>query len=87
MKMNPRVKVLKQLVADEHYVIDARAVADAMLVRSMALCVLPDVTVRCAPHAVAQVRSFRPHRGAPSFRLARARRPVHRGAVAGQPVA
>ena len=88
MKMNPRVKVLKQLVADEHYVIDERAIADAMLVRSEPLRVLPDVTFRRAPHAARQVMSFRPHRGGRSFRLARGRRrPPHRGAVAANSIA
>jgi hypothetical protein len=78
MKMNPRVKVLKQLVDDGHYVMNDAAIAEAIVVRSMALRILPDVTFRCAPHAAPQVKSFRPHRGARSFRLARAqRRPLH----------
>lgn len=76
--MNPRVKVLKQLVGDGHYVIDEPAVADAILLRSMALRMLPDVTFRGARCGVPQVRSFRPHRGAKSFRLSRPeRRPLH----------
>lgn len=76
--MNPRVKVLKQLVADEHYVIDESAIADAMLLRARIQRTLPDVTFRCAPRAAPQVKSFRPHRGARSFRLSRAvRRPLH----------
>lgn len=80
--MNPRVKVLKQLVADGHYVIDEAAIAEAIIVRSIALRLLPDASFRCAPRAAPQVRSFRPHRGARSFRLSRAlRRPPHvRGA-------
>jgi hypothetical protein len=69
MKMNPRVKVLKQLVADGHYVIDESAVADAVLLRSAARQLLPDVTFRGAPRGAPPVRSFRPHRGATSFRL------------------
>jgi hypothetical protein len=83
MKMNPRVKILKQLVAEGHYVIDEPAIADAMVLRAMLQRVLPDVTFRCAPRVAAQVRSFRPHRGARSFRLSRAtRRPLHaRGRV------
>ncbi len=77
-KMNPRVKVLKQLVADERYVIVESAIADAMLLRARIRRTLPDVTFRCAPPAARQVRSFRPHRGAKSFRLTRsARRPLH----------
>jgi hypothetical protein len=70
--MNPRVKVLKELVAGGHYVVDEGDVADAMLLRSRAALVLPDLTFRCtaseAPPAP-KVRSFRPHRGARSFRL------------------
>lgn len=44
--MNPRVKTLKQLVADGHYVIDEARVAEAMMLRVMALRTLPDVTFR-----------------------------------------
>lgn len=44
MKMTPRVKVLKQLVADEHYVIDPSAIADAMLLRAQIQRTLPAVT-------------------------------------------
>jgi hypothetical protein len=76
--MNPRVKVLKQLVDDGHYVIGESAVVEAMLVRSMALRMLPDVTFHSKPCRTPQVRSFRPHRGARSFRLSRTeRRPLH----------
>jgi hypothetical protein len=78
MKMNPRAKVLKQLVDDGHYVIDEAAVAEAMMLRSIALRLLPDVTFRGTPPSAPQVRSFRRHRGARSFRLSRAeRRPEH----------
>jgi hypothetical protein len=76
--MNPRIKVLKQLVREQQYVIDPRAVAEAILVRSLAQQVLPDVSFRSTP-APPQVRSFRPQRGARSFRLTRSdRRPTHR---------
>lgn len=44
--MSPRAKVLKQLVADEHYVIDVSAIAEAIVLRSMVLRTLPDVTFR-----------------------------------------
>jgi len=78
MKMNARVKVLKQLVADGQYVVDEAAVADAIILRSALLQMLPEVSFRCGSPAVPQVRSFRPHRGARSFRLAPAeRRPLH----------
>jgi hypothetical protein len=75
--MNSRVKVIKQLVAGGHYVIDEAAIAEAMVLRSMVQRVLPDVTFRCAPRAVRKVRSFRPHRGARSFRLSPAHRRPH----------
>ena len=70
--MNSRLKVLKQLVADGHYVIDESVVAEAILLRSAARQMLPDVTFRCAPKGASTVRSFRPHRGAQSFRLTEA---------------
>ena len=77
-KMNPRVQVLKQLVSDGHYVVDEGAVAEAVVLRASARRMLPDVTFRSAPQGALQVRSFRPHRGARSFRLTRAaRRPLH----------
>jgi hypothetical protein len=86
--MNPRVKILKQLVADEHYVIDEPTVASAMMLRSMALRMLPDVTFRSVPCPQPEVRSFRPHRGAKSFRLSRAeRRPLHLRSDALEPIA
>jgi len=79
MKMNPRVKLLKELVNSELYVVDDAAVADAVLLRSTARHMLPDVAFRGTPRPQPEVRSFRPHRGARSFRLTRAeRRPLHR---------
>lgn len=76
--MNPRVQVLKQLVTDGHYVIDEAAVAEAVVLRANARRMLPDVTFRSAPSGASQVRSFRPHTGAQSFRLTRGeRRPQH----------
>lgn len=81
--MNHRVKVLEQLVADGHYVVDEIAVAEAIVLRAKARQMLPDVTFRGSPGSAPQVRSFRPHRGARSFRLTRTeRRPQHvRGRV------
>ena len=77
--MNPRVKLLKELVDSELYVIDDIAVADAVLLRSMTRHMLPDVAFRGTPRPEPEVRSFRPHRGARSFRLTRGeRRPLHR---------
>lgn len=76
--MNARTKVLRQLVHDQQYVVDPRAVAEAIVVRSLAQHMLPDVTFRSRP-APDAVRSFRPQRGARSFRLTRSdRRPTHR---------
>jgi hypothetical protein len=76
--MNPRTKVLKQLVRESQYVVDPDAVAEAIIVRALAQRVLPDVTFRSTP-AAPPVRSFRPHRGTRSFRLTRSdRRPTHR---------
>ena len=81
--MNPRVKLLKELVHDGLYVVDAAVVADAVLLRSMTRRMLPQVTFRATSLPLPQVRSFRPHRGAESFKLTRAqRRPVHRSAAA-----
>ncbi len=81
--MNPRVKLLKELVKDELYVIDEAAVADAVLLRAMTRRMLPEVTFRGTPRPAPQVRSFRPHRGAKSFKLTRAqRRPLHRSGAA-----
>jgi len=78
--MNPRVRLLKELVSDGLYVVDDVAVADAVLLRSVIRQTLPDVTFRGSPLPEPEVRSFRPHRGAKSFRLTRTeRRAVHRG--------
>ncbi|MEA2155598.1 MAG: hypothetical protein QOE11_1738 [Solirubrobacteraceae bacterium] len=83
--MNSRTKVLKELVREEHYVIDPIAVAEAILVRSAARRLLPDVSFRSTEHT-REVRSFRPHRGARSFRLTRAeRRPPHRASDDAEP--
>lgn len=77
--MNQRVKLLKELVGDDLYVIDDVAVADAVLLRSMTRHMLPEVSFRDGSRPAPEVRSFRPHRGVKSFRLTRAeRRPMHR---------
>ena len=77
--MNTRVDVLKQLVRNEHYVFDEGAVAEAIVLRSLAKRALPEVAFRGTPQPEpAKVRSFRPHRGARSFRLSIGeRRPTH----------
>ncbi len=71
--MNSRVQTLKQLVADGTYPIDEAVIAEAILVRTLAQRVVPDLAFRCAPQEP-EVRSFRAHRGARSFRLVRSER-------------
>jgi hypothetical protein len=76
--MNARTALLKRMVDDGCYPIDEAAIADAILVRSLARRVMPEIVFRLPPPKP-QVRSFRPHRGARSFRLHRSeRRPVDR---------
>lgn len=72
--MNQRVKLLKELVGEDLYVVDEAAVADAVLLRSMTRHTLPGVTFRGSTRPEPDVRSFRPYRGARSFRLTRAAR-------------
>ncbi len=72
--MNSRTALLKQLVDAGSYPIDERAIAEAILVRSVARSVVPGVTFRCPLRHESQVRSFRPHRGAASFKLVRGQR-------------
>jgi hypothetical protein len=71
--MNDRTATLKQLIADSSYPMDEAAVAQAILVRSLARRVVPEIAFRAESH-LPRVRSFRPHRDARSFRLARAER-------------
>jgi len=73
-EINSRIEVLQELVRESHYVVDPRAVANAIILRSMARSVVPGVTFRSTAKSV-RVRSFRPYRGARSFRLSRVRRP------------
>jgi hypothetical protein len=76
--MTPRAALLKQLVDDGCYPLDEAAIAEAIVVRSLARRVVPDMAFRHPPPK-APVRSFRRHSGARSFRLARAeRRPAER---------
>ena len=76
--MTDRAALLKQLIDDGSYPIDEAAIAEAIVVRSMARRVVPDVAFH-SPQPKAVVRSFRHHSGARSFRLARAeRRPSDR---------
>jgi hypothetical protein len=83
MKMNTRVRVLKELVSDGMYAVDDGAVAEAVLLRSQTRHMLPEVAFRGSPRPEPEVRSFRPHRGVKSFRLTRSeRRPMHRANAA-----
>jgi hypothetical protein len=73
--MNARLALLKRMIAHGTYSIDERAIAEAILVRSMGRSVVSDLAFRCViQQQQQQMRSFRPHRGARSFRLARADR-------------
>ncbi|HEV7805142.1 MAG TPA: flagellar biosynthesis anti-sigma factor FlgM [Solirubrobacteraceae bacterium] len=72
--MTARTALLKQLVADGTYPIDEAVIAEAILVRSMARQLVPDLALHCTTSHPADVRSFRPHRGARSFRLVRSER-------------
>lgn len=60
--------MLRQLIEDSLYVVDERAVADAILVRAQARLTLPDVAFRNERDS-ARVRSFRLEHEARSFRL------------------
>jgi hypothetical protein len=71
--MNSRAALIKQLVDNGSYPLDETAIAEAILVRSMARRVMPDVVFRLAAPKP-PVRSFRHHSGARSFRLHRAER-------------
>jgi len=71
--MSSRTANLSQLVADGCYPIDEAAIAEAIVVRSMARRLVPDIAFRLPPPKP-PVRSFRPHRGARSFRLVRSER-------------
>jgi hypothetical protein len=86
--MQRRLTVLRELVMDSSYTVDAEQVADAIIARTWARQLVPELAFRndilpAAPalggagmegsRAVA-VRSFRPSRGARSFRLTAPRR-------------
>jgi hypothetical protein len=71
--MTTRVALIKQLVDDGSYPLDEAAIAEAIVVRSMARRVVPDIAFH-RPPPKPPVRSFRHHSGARSFRLVRAQR-------------
>ena len=70
--MSPRPHLLAQLVRDSHYVVDERAVAEAIVMRTLARRLVPDFAFRSCVKPL-QIRSFRCHTSARSFRLARSR--------------
>jgi len=61
-----RVRVLRQMIQESHYVIDERLVAEAILLRAQARTTLPEVVFRNDRNSV---RSFRLEHGSRSFRL------------------
>ena len=63
-----RVRVLKEMVAGSMYVVDERAVADAILARAAVRQAVAVAELR-AEQRVRRIRSFRRTREARSFRL------------------
>ncbi|HEY7953429.1 MAG TPA: hypothetical protein VID70_10620 [Solirubrobacteraceae bacterium] len=67
--MQRQIQLLRQLVLDSQYAVDAACVADAILTRAAMRRAILGVTFRNDPRgAPAPVRSFRPSRQARSFR-------------------
>ena len=66
--MTARVKVLKQLIRESLYVIDERRIADVIVLRLHARETLPELSLRSDDRGP-QIRSFRRHDDARSFRL------------------
>ena len=71
--MTARVRVLKQLIRESLYVIDEPLVADAIVLRMHARETLPELSLRSDARGP-QIRSFRRHDDARSFRLTGAAR-------------
>jgi hypothetical protein len=69
--MDARVRVLRELVRESLYVLDERAVADAIMARGRARTLVSATTFRSELQAP-QPRSFRRDRSARSFRLSSA---------------
>jgi hypothetical protein len=66
--VQPRVRLLKQMVADSLYVVDERAVSDAILARARVRQVVAAPELR-GERRQRPIRSFRRTRNARSFRL------------------
>lgn len=60
--------MIREVVHKSLYVVDERAVADAIVLRAMAKQVIPEPCFRTELRG-REVRSFRPNRDARSFRL------------------
>jgi hypothetical protein len=71
--MTARVKVLNRLIRESLYLIDERLVADAIVLRMHARETLPELSLRTDARGP-QIRSFRRHDDARSFRLSGASR-------------
>jgi hypothetical protein len=66
--MQPRIRLLKEMVADSLYVVDERALADAVLARARLRQIVAAPELR-SDRRERPVRSFRRTRNARSFRL------------------
>ncbi len=66
--MQARRNAVADLIRDSLYVVDEAAVAEAIVMRTMARRLVPELSFRSSTRAP-EVRSFRRHRGARSFRL------------------
>ena len=70
MRTNARAKLLKELVRESKYVVDPAAVAEAIIARSVARQIPPELSARGTP-SVSQPRSFGVHPDRRSLRLRR----------------
>lgn len=73
--MQRQVQLLRQLILDSQYAVDAGAVADAILARATARRTVVGIAFRNDVRGP-EVRSFRPTRHARSFRPCISRRPA-----------
>ena len=67
--MHRQIQLIRELIRDSQYAVDAEAVADAIVARAMARRAVIGTTFRNDARPLGtQVRSFRPTRKARSFR-------------------